>query len=58
MDILNTMVPVFGIIGLGALLARIGFLSDALAEGLNRTVYYVALPAGSRTAFSSGRIVA
>jgi hypothetical protein len=45
MPILNTMVPVFGIIALGLVLARVGFLTEALAGGLNRIVYFVALPA-------------
>lgn len=44
MAILNSMLPVFGIIALGLVLARVGFLTESLAGGLNRIVYFVALP--------------
>jgi hypothetical protein len=45
MQILNTLAPVFAVIALGAVLRRTGFLSDDLLRGLNRVVYWVALPA-------------
>jgi len=45
MEILAIMVPVFGIIALGSVLSLSGFLTETLTSGLNRIVYYVALPA-------------
>jgi predicted permease len=44
MQILNILIPVFAVIGLGALLRRIGFLTDSFQRGLNRLAYYVGLP--------------
>lgn len=44
MDIFLIMIPVFGIIALGSVLALTGFLDEPLSNGLNRIVYYVALP--------------
>ncbi len=45
MHVLNSLMPVFLIIALGALLRRTGFFSDILAKGLNRLTYWIALPA-------------
>ncbi|MFW6065568.1 MAG: AEC family transporter [Planctomycetota bacterium] len=45
MHVLNTLAPVFVVISLGAVLRRSGFLSEAFLRGLNRLVYWVALPA-------------
>ena len=44
MYVLNTLAPVFLIIALGAVLRRTGFLSAAVFAGINRLVYWVALP--------------
>jgi len=41
---LNTVLPVFLVIGLGAILRKKGFISAELVVGLNRLVYWVALP--------------
>ncbi len=45
MEVFNTILPVFVIIALGALLRRFGFISADFARGLTRLVYWVALPA-------------
>ena len=45
MHVLDTLAPVFAVIALGAALRRTGFVSDELLRGLNRVVYWVALPA-------------
>jgi len=44
MNIINTVLPVFLIIALGAWLRKAGFISAELVTGLNRLVYWVALP--------------
>jgi len=44
MEIINTVLPVFLIIAFGAVLRRKNFISDELVTGLNRLVYWVALP--------------
>ncbi len=44
MNIINTVLPVFLIIALGAQLRKAGFVSAELVTGLNRLVYWVALP--------------
>jgi len=44
MDIINTVFPVFLVVGLGAVLRRKHFISADLVIGLNRLVYWVALP--------------
>jgi len=44
MNIINTVLPVFLIIALGAQLRKAGFISAELVTGLNRLVYWVALP--------------
>ncbi len=43
--ILEICLPVFALIGLGALLARRGWMSEADRAFLNKLVYYLALPA-------------
>jgi len=43
--ILQAVVPVFLLIGLGHLLRRLNFFTPALVEGLSRLVFYVAVPA-------------
>jgi len=44
MHIINTLLPVFLIIALGAQLRKGGFVSAEFVNGLNRLVYWVALP--------------
>ena len=44
MHILNTLAPVFILIGLGAILFKARFLSKELVEGLTRLAYWVGLP--------------
>ncbi|MBA7638049.1 hypothetical protein ES703_45698 [subsurface metagenome] len=44
MHIINTLLPVFLIIALGALLRKTKFVSAEFVAGLNRLVYWVALP--------------
>ena len=44
MHILNTLAPVFILIGLGAALYKTRFLSDDLVDGLTRVAYWVGLP--------------
>ena len=44
MHVLNTLVPVFLVMGLGAALRRGRFFSDAFVQGTNRLVYWVGLP--------------
>jgi len=44
MHIINTVFPVFLIIALGAQLRKGGFISAGFVDGLNRLVYWVALP--------------
>ncbi len=43
--IIHTIVPIFLIILMGAVIRSKGFLSTNLTEALNRLVYYVAIPA-------------
>ncbi len=45
MYVLNTLLPLLLIVGLGAFLRRIGFLSPAQVREINRLLYWVALPA-------------
>lgn len=45
LHILETIVPVFLVILVGALVRRFGFLPGAVTVSLNRLVYYVAIPA-------------
>jgi len=44
MHVFNTLIPVFAVIGLGALLRKKGFFSSEFAVGLNHLVYWVGLP--------------
>jgi hypothetical protein len=44
-EILNVVLPVFGIILAGYLCGRFGLLGSASSEALNRFVYFLALPA-------------
>ena len=44
-EILNVVLPVFGIVLAGYLCGRFGLLGAASSEALNRFVYFVALPA-------------
>lgn len=65
-QIVNTLAPVFLVIALGAALQRGGLLKADLVKGLNRLIYWVALPAllfiGTATAeyraFAVGPILA
>jgi len=45
MDVLNTVLPIFLIIGLGLGLRRGGLLTDALVGALSRLVFFVSAPA-------------
>ncbi len=45
MFILNSLAPIFLLIALGKLLERTGFLPDSFFKGLNRLVFWLALPA-------------
>ncbi len=45
MHVLNTLAPVFVVIALGAMLRRMRFVSAGVVRGLNKVVYWVALPA-------------
>lgn len=57
-QIINTLAPVFLVMALGAALHRGGLLKPDVVKGLNRLVYWVALPAllftGTATANYSG----
>ncbi|MHA1524894.1 MAG: AEC family transporter [Alphaproteobacteria bacterium] len=43
-QIIDIVLPVFGLLAVGYLAARLGLLSDAVAEGLTKYVFYVAIP--------------
>lgn len=45
MIVINTLLPVILVIALGYGLARIGFLDRGALDGMNRLVYWIALPA-------------
>jgi hypothetical protein len=45
MTLLNIVLPVFLVIGLGLALRRLGFIRAELNDGLSRLVFYVAAPA-------------
>ncbi|MEL7499505.1 MAG: AEC family transporter [Planctomycetota bacterium] len=45
MFILNSLVPIFAVIALGAVLRWSGFLNQQSTQGFNRFAYYFALPA-------------
>jgi predicted permease len=44
-QVLNTLAPIFLVVALGAAIARGGLLTAGLLKGVNRLVYWVALPA-------------
>ena len=44
MQILNSLVPIFAVIGLGIVLRRQNFLTHDTTQGFNRFAYYFALP--------------
>ena len=44
MQILNSLVPIFAVIGLGIVLRRKNFLTADTTQGFNRFAYYFALP--------------
>jgi predicted permease len=44
-QVLNTLLPVFLVIGLGFVLAKRGFLSEIVLHELNRLLFWVSLPA-------------
>jgi predicted permease len=44
-QVLNTLLPVFLVIGLGLVLAKRGFLSEMVLHELNRLLFWVCLPA-------------
>jgi hypothetical protein len=43
--VLNTLVPLLALVGLGVFLRRIGFFSASIIRDLNRLLYWIALPA-------------
>ncbi len=45
MFIINSIAPIFLLIALGKILQKTGFLPDAFFKGLNRLVFWIALPA-------------
>ena len=45
MTLINIVLPVFLVIGLGLALRRLGFIREELNDGLSRLVFYVAAPA-------------
>ena len=51
-QIVFDLLPVFFLLGLGAVLGRTGFLSSEMIEGLKRIVANIALPALLFVAFS------
>ena len=44
MQILNSLVPIFSVIGLGIILRKRNFLSEETTQGFNRFAYFFALP--------------
>ena len=44
MQIIDSLVPIFAVIGLGIALRRKGFLNEDITQGFNRFAYYFALP--------------
>jgi predicted permease len=44
-QVINTLLPVFLVIGLGFLLAKRDFLSEAVLHELNRLIFWICLPA-------------
>lgn len=52
--IISTLAPIFIIIALGVVLTRSGFITDGFLRGMNRFVYWVALPAMLFTSASEG----
>ncbi|MGH8020286.1 MAG: AEC family transporter [Opitutaceae bacterium] len=44
MDVLDSLLPVFLIIGLGAILTARGFLTPEFLKNLNRLAYYIGMP--------------
>ncbi|MFA7485368.1 MAG: AEC family transporter, partial [Phycisphaerae bacterium] len=44
MEVINILLPVFIIIALGTILRRTNFMSQEVALGLNRLVFWVGLP--------------
>ncbi len=42
--VFGTLAPIYLILALGAWLRHIGFITSAIASGLNRLVFYIALP--------------
>ena len=45
MYILNSIAPIFLLIALGKLLHATGFFPDSFFKGLNKLVFWIALPA-------------
>ena len=43
-QIIDIVLPVFGLLGIGYLVARIGLLGESVAQGLTTYVFYVAIP--------------
>lgn len=54
-QVLNNLGPLFIIIVLGAVLARLGWFSDGFTKPLNRLMYWVALPAMVIVSLSGAR---
>lgn len=56
MNVLNTVLPIFLVIGLGFGLRRGGFLSESLVGALSRLVFYVSAPALLMRATATGTL--
>jgi len=54
--IATTIVPIFMLIGLGAVIARRGFMPEAFTRPANRLVFYLAIPALVFRALSRARL--
>ena len=55
-NVFGTLFPIYAILALGAWLRRIGFIDAALAKGLNKIVFNVALPCFVVFSIASARV--
>ncbi len=44
LHVFGTLAPIYLILALGAWLRHVGFITASIASGLNRLVFYIALP--------------
>lgn len=56
MHVVNVVLPIFLVIGLGQVLRRTGFLDEKLAAAVSRLVFYVAAPALLARATATGSL--